>query len=94
MAWLARDPALRMSRDGRELIRWLHGHAVETIDVDQIASSIPGHCFECLIELANRCSANWARFAHDLAAIAQRNYPEMAEPGGIAADARFGRSDS
>jgi ParB-like chromosome segregation protein Spo0J len=96
MAWLARDPALRMSRDGRELIRWLHVHAVETIDVDQIATSIPGHCFENLIELANRCSANWARIAHDLAVTAERKHSEMAVPsrGGIAADSRFGRSDS
>jgi hypothetical protein len=78
MAWLARDPALRMSREGRDLLRWLHVHAVQTIDTDKIASAIPGHCFECLIELANRCSANWARIAHDLAVSAQRNYSEMA----------------
>jgi hypothetical protein len=78
MAWLAKDPALRMSREGRELLRWLHVHAVQTIDTDKIASAIPGHCFESLIELANRCSANWARIAHDLSVNAQRNYSEMA----------------
>lgn len=76
LAWLARDPALRMSREGRELIRWLHGHAVQTIDTDKIAPAIPGHCFESLIELANRCSANWAKIAHDLAVSAQRNYSD------------------
>ena len=96
MAWLARDPALRMSREGRELLRWLHLHVVQTMDTDKIASSIPSHCFEYLIELANRCSANWARIAHDLAVSAQRNYSEMAvpPPGGIAASSRFGSSDS
>ena len=96
MAWLAKDPALRMSREGRELLRWLQVHAVQTIDTDKIASSIPGHCFECLIELANRCSANWARIAHDLAVSAQRNYSEMAIPSrsGIAANSGFGRSGS
>lgn len=82
MARLSRDPSLRMSREGRALLRWLHAHAVQPIDTDQIASSVPGHCIESLIELANRCSANWAKLAHDLAVSAECRYSELAVASG------------
>ena len=64
---LSRDPALRMSATGREVLRWLHRYAVNNVDAAKMAESVPGHCVEHLVELANRCSANWARIAHDLA---------------------------
>lgn len=62
---LARDPSLRMNAGGRELLRWVHLHAVgpETADVFHPA---PAHCIEHLIELARRCSANWAKLASEL----------------------------
>jgi ParB-like chromosome segregation protein Spo0J len=64
---LARDPALRMNAAGRELLRWLHHHAVSNEDGRLIADDIPVHCLEHLAELARRCSANWAAIADDLA---------------------------
>jgi ParB-like chromosome segregation protein Spo0J len=62
---LSRDPALRMNSDGRNLLRWLHSHAVgpETVSILQPA---PAHCVNHLIELARRCAANWAKVASDL----------------------------
>jgi ParB-like chromosome segregation protein Spo0J len=63
---LSRDPALRMSAAGRDVLRWLHSHAVNSVDGTAIANVVPDHCVDHLIELANRCAANWARIAHDL----------------------------
>ena len=66
LATLSKDPALRMNAAGRELLRWLHSHAVNTVDSAKIVQFAPGHCIEHLVEFANRCSANWALIAFDL----------------------------
>jgi transposase-like protein len=71
---LARDPALSMNCTGRELLRWLHVHAVNSADTAKLSSSLPEHCIEHLVELAIRCSANWAAIAQHLAK------PPLAEP--------------
>lgn len=63
---LSKDPALRMNAAGRGLLRWLHAHAVNTVDSAKIVQFAPGHCIEHLIEFASRCSANWALIAADL----------------------------
>jgi ParB-like chromosome segregation protein Spo0J len=63
---LSKDPALRMNAGGRELLRWLHAHAVCTVDSAKIVQFAPAHCVEHLIEFASRCSANWALIAADL----------------------------
>jgi hypothetical protein len=64
---LSNDPALRMNDGGRELLRWLHHHAVSSTDSQKIADFVPGHCYQQLVELARRCSANWASIADDWA---------------------------
>ena len=63
---LSKDPALRMNAAGRELLRWLHAHAVKGVDSAKIVQFAPGHCVEHLVEFASRCSANWALIAADL----------------------------
>jgi transposase-like protein len=63
---LSKDPALRMNAAGRELLRWLHAHAVNTVDSAKIVQFAPGHCVDHLVEFASRCSANWALIAADL----------------------------
>ncbi|SCX28046.1 ParB/RepB/Spo0J family partition protein [Mycolicibacterium fluoranthenivorans] len=65
---LSRDPALRMNTNGRELIRWLHAHAVNPDEAQRIFSAIPPHCADHLVELAQRCATNWACIAESLAA--------------------------
>jgi hypothetical protein len=62
---LTRDPMLRMNVGGRKLLRWVHLHAVGPEAADALDPA-PAHCLEHLIELAKRCSANWAKVASDL----------------------------
>jgi hypothetical protein len=64
---LSKDPALRMNAAGRDLLRWLHQHAVNSVDSQKIAPSVPDHCVDQLVELARRCSVNWAKIAQHLA---------------------------
>jgi ParB-like chromosome segregation protein Spo0J len=63
---LSKDPALRMNAAGRDLLRWLRGHAVNTVDSTTIIEFVPDHCVDQLVELASRCAANWAKIASDL----------------------------
>lgn len=64
---LSNDPALRMNAGGRELLRWLHHHAVSSTDSQKISDFVPDHCYQQLVEVARRCSANWAYIADDWA---------------------------
>jgi ParB-like chromosome segregation protein Spo0J len=66
---LSRDPALRMSTSGRDLIRWLHSHAINPDEAQRIFASIPPHCADQLIEVAQRCATNWASIAQQIGAI-------------------------
>lgn len=54
---------MRMNAENRQLLRWLHGHAVTSLE---IGDTVPSHCVRHLVEFANRCAANWARLAQDL----------------------------
>lgn len=66
LASLSRDPTLRLNAEGRDLLRWLHQHVVNASDGYKIPEALPAHCVDHLIELANRCSANWASLAKQL----------------------------
>ncbi|MFI2477855.1 ParB N-terminal domain-containing protein [Nocardia xishanensis] len=66
LALLSRDPALRMSANGRELLRWLHQRAVNSDDAQKIADTIRPHSRDHMIEFAHQCAANWSRIAQDL----------------------------
>lgn len=68
---LARDPALRMSNSGRELLRWLHLHVIHDVDHAKIVEAAPDHCVANIAELAQRCAANWVCIANELARRAQ-----------------------
>jgi hypothetical protein len=63
---LSRDPALRMNAAGRDLLRWLHLHAVYPMDSERVTQFVPDHCVEHIAEVAQRCSANWALIARTL----------------------------
>lgn len=65
---LSRDPALRMTERGRELLRWLHLRAVSPSDGVTVSQHVPDHCVDQFIELAARCAAVWANIAEDLRA--------------------------
>jgi hypothetical protein len=75
---LSNDPALRMNAAGRELLRWLHIHAVNGADNQRIPASVPQHCHDHLVELARRCAANWAFIAAEWAgALEEDSAPHL-----------------
>jgi hypothetical protein len=63
---LSRDPALRMNAAGRDLLRWLHGRVINTVDCAKIVDEVPNHCVDHLVEVVTRCATNWTRVAHEL----------------------------
>lgn len=72
---LSKDPALRMSAAGRDLLRWLHLHAVNATDSSKVVQCVPDHCVEHLVELSSRCAANWTAIANELEHRAKRQRP-------------------
>lgn len=66
LAVLSRDPALRMSASGRDLLRWMHQRAVKSSDVEKIADAILPHTRDHIIEFAYQCAVNWSNIARDL----------------------------
>ncbi|MFE3958853.1 hypothetical protein ACFXPS_32340 [Nocardia sp. NPDC059091] len=66
LALLARDPALRMSASGRDLLRWMHQHAVKSTDIEKIADAMLPHTRDHIIEFAYQCAVNWSNIAQDL----------------------------
>ncbi|WP_206055108.1 ParB N-terminal domain-containing protein [Nocardia sp. CS682] len=64
---LAKDPSLRHSESGRELLRFLNTYVVRDSPMKQ-ARTVPPHCVESVIQLARQCGNAWLRFAHDVEA--------------------------
>ncbi|MFI6171170.1 hypothetical protein ACIBCN_30625 [Nocardia sp. NPDC051052] len=75
LALLSRDPALRMSASGRDLLRWMHQRAVKSNDVEKIAEAIRPHTLDHIVEFANQCAANWLSIAQDLQNRSQNGSP-------------------
>ncbi|WP_442790114.1 hypothetical protein [Nocardia sp. CDC160] len=69
LALLSRDPALRMSASGRELLRWLHLRAVRSGDFEKLADAVLPHAREHIIEFAYQCAVNWSNIARELQAL-------------------------
>jgi ParB-like chromosome segregation protein Spo0J len=63
---LARDPALRQTDAGRELLRWLHTHVISTGDWDRLLGAVPPYRLKSLATLALLCGDAWRQFAHEL----------------------------
>ena len=63
LASLSRDPAVRMTDAGRELVRWLYGHSVDEVDVNALVAAIPGHRRREVAAIADRCAMNWSAIA-------------------------------
>ncbi|MEU8797496.1 ParB N-terminal domain-containing protein [Spirillospora sp. NPDC048819] len=84
---LKKDPSLRHSDVGRELLRWLHGRAVFTGDWSGLVSAIPSHCAGMVAELARACATTWNELALELENRAGGVYPAdevIARPAGTA----------
>jgi ParB-like chromosome segregation protein Spo0J len=63
---LLRDPAMRHTDSGRELLRWLHAHALRVDAWPGLISSVPPHRVITLAKLARRCAESWRQFATEL----------------------------
>lgn len=59
---LTRDPSLRYTSHGRQLLRLLRAHS----SVAQIAHSVPSHCSQNVALLARECAQAWGQLAQRL----------------------------
>ncbi|MFI5571298.1 ParB/RepB/Spo0J family partition protein [Streptomyces sp. NPDC051740] len=59
---LTRDPSLRYTSHGRQLLRLLKAHS----SVAQIAHSVPSHCSQNVALLARECAQAWGQLAQRL----------------------------
>ncbi|WP_198037103.1 ParB N-terminal domain-containing protein [Nocardia sp. BMG51109] len=69
---LGRDPSLRHSDSGRQLLRWLRLHIVDADDCAQIVGSAPDHSVRLIADLAGKCAENWAHISAEL----EKRFPD------------------
>ncbi|MEV0083711.1 ParB/RepB/Spo0J family partition protein [Saccharopolyspora sp. NPDC050642] len=60
---LRKDPSLRFSESGRNLIRWLTAQVADEAKRRSLLDAVPRHCAGTLAELARENSRIWAEFA-------------------------------
>jgi ParB-like chromosome segregation protein Spo0J len=63
---LAKDPSLRNTALGRQLLRLLHMHVAGT-DHTEMVEAVPAHCTDIVVELAQQCAQSRGQFARELA---------------------------
>lgn len=63
---LRRDPSLRLSEAGRDVLIWLGANSLGVSDWSNIIDQIPPHCFNLISELAYSCAQEWGSFANEL----------------------------
>jgi ParB-like chromosome segregation protein Spo0J len=63
---LWRDPTIRFTDRGRELLRWLEAHAVGTAGWPEVAAAVPLHGGYVIAELAGVIANEWHEFAERL----------------------------
>ncbi|WP_164835892.1 winged helix-turn-helix domain-containing protein [Actinacidiphila soli] len=56
---LYRDPSLRLTENGRLLLRLLEVHSVASAQWDSIIDSVPAHCAETVLAAAAECADAW-----------------------------------
>lgn len=63
---LQRDPSLRLSEAGRQLLRWIHTHVIATNMRSDLLDAVPSHLAPIVADMALQCAAIWNDFAHDV----------------------------
>jgi ParB-like chromosome segregation protein Spo0J len=63
MQKLRRDPAVRLTDQGRQLLHWLTVHTVDDDEWDALKTGIPPHCVALVADLAAICADEWAGIA-------------------------------
>lgn len=62
MLTLRKDPSLRLTDDGRAVLRLLNVHGIDADSWSRLADSVPPHCRESVIDIARGCVEAWADF--------------------------------
>ncbi|WUB12790.1 ParB/RepB/Spo0J family partition protein [Streptomyces platensis] len=63
---LSRDPSVRLTENGRVLLRWLNVVTVRSQDWDRLIGSVPAHRVRAIAELARGCAEIWQHVADQL----------------------------
>ncbi|MGH3403333.1 MAG: ParB N-terminal domain-containing protein [Streptosporangiaceae bacterium] len=63
---LGKDPSLRYTQSGRELLRWLEFEARGPGAVQALVHDVPPHCRYLIAALARRCAGQWQDLAASL----------------------------
>lgn len=60
---LCRDPSLRLTENGRQLLRMVELHLLDPHRWDRVAQSVPPHRAQSVSALAKECAQQWQRLA-------------------------------
>ncbi|MFF2655049.1 ParB N-terminal domain-containing protein [Streptomyces sp. NPDC058045] len=60
---LCRDPSLRLTENGRQLLRMVEAQLLDSQVWDRVAQSVPPHRAQSVSALALECAQQWQRFA-------------------------------
>ncbi|GLW05807.1 hypothetical protein Misp01_09370 [Microtetraspora sp. NBRC 13810] len=63
---LAKDPALRHTDPGRELLRLLHARSITVTNWSALIEAVPPHCAPVIAQIARQYAENWGRLARGL----------------------------
>jgi ParB-like chromosome segregation protein Spo0J len=63
---LAKDPTIRHTESGRELLLWLRTHVLGVGDWPALSNSVPTHRTTTVAHLARQCADSWRQFAQEL----------------------------
>ncbi|CAG7657989.1 ParB/RepB/Spo0J family partition protein [Actinacidiphila bryophytorum] len=66
LARMRRDPSLRMSQAGRELLHLLASHLLTDAQRQDLAAGVPAHRAADVANAARLCADRWLQFASDL----------------------------
>lgn len=69
---LLRDPSLKLTDNGRLLLRWLSTHTVNSHEWERLEDELPTHCVSLVADLAVGLAYEWARLAETLKSRDQR----------------------
>ena len=75
LARLRDDPSIRFSDTGRNVLRWLHQHIVDTSDLADLGRGLPDHWAPVVAGMARTCAKEWLRFAEHLEQRTTQRFP-------------------
>ncbi|GGZ97335.1 hypothetical protein GCM10010344_76740 [Streptomyces bluensis] len=80
---LSRDPSMRLTEDGRALLRWLTVVAVRRHDWERLLRNVPAHRIGAVAALARSCSQTWQQVAEQLESVLEdgKERGTAADPG-------------